>query len=63
MRDSGQKEGRQRRLSRDVCPAEDRCPSNGASSRRVHWPGKSPQLIPYACAEVQRCSYSSCKLV
>lgn len=63
MGGSGQKEGIQRHLSRDVCVAEDRCPSNVASSTRVHWLGRSPQLISCNCIEVQRYSCSSCILV
>lgn len=42
--------------------AQDWFPSKVTPGTRVCWPGRSPQLIPYATG-VQRCSCSSCMLV
>lgn len=42
--------------------AQDGFPSKVTPGTRVCWPGRSPQLIPYATG-VQRCSCSSCMLV
>lgn len=41
--------------------AQDWCPSEVTPGTRVRWPGRSPQLIPYATG-VQRGNCSSCML-
>lgn len=63
MRDPGQKEGGQWRLSRDACATGMDVPATLLGSARVHWLGRSPQLIAYAGTGVQRGNCSSGKLV